>query len=544
MSSQAYIFNPTERTSAAAGDGFSAPRLTTTDRNALSLGVNGKGMMVYDTTLTTLCIWNGTAWEFVNDNSNGTVNVIDYGAIGNGIADDTAAVQAALNTGKSVNTNGLILGISAELTSSTPNITISGGGTIKFLASYNTSSGTLSALAITGQNTTIDSLSFDGSAVTGATTNNRFVWCTAPRLTVTSKASFSSLPSGGSNFNGAVGCSGAAPYSKVIGAYFTNNPGAIFFQGRNCIAQGNVIIDPSDVAIALNGINCYGCTIIGNTINNEALNPCSALIAAEEGASQWTIEGNTLKGIKDGTGIAALNVAVFTVVSGGKIVGNIVNGGAGTTTNPCALISCSDYYNDVEIGSNHVYNLPTGNANSRLIICASTGGSVHDNIIDGASSAGSGAAVLILAGARGITIVNNTSYATSRHYLFSSGNYGSVPCQFEGGRFYGGSEGINSQLNSGSITNFVLYILNIQDNTTASITNAAAAIGDRSGWLNSGAWARPHRISIFTEMHGTGVPVSGTFFNGDKVYYLTPTFPGVVGIVRVAGVWRDFGTIL
>ena len=62
MSSQAYIFNPTERTSAAAGDGFSAPRLTTADRNALSLGVNGKGMMVYDTTLLALYLWNGTAW--------------------------------------------------------------------------------------------------------------------------------------------------------------------------------------------------------------------------------------------------------------------------------------------------------------------------------------------------------------------------------------------------------------------------------------------------------------------------------------------------
>ena len=62
MSSQSYIFNPTERTLAAAGDGFSAPRLTTADRNALSLGTNGKGMMVYDTTLLTLYIWNGTAW--------------------------------------------------------------------------------------------------------------------------------------------------------------------------------------------------------------------------------------------------------------------------------------------------------------------------------------------------------------------------------------------------------------------------------------------------------------------------------------------------
>jgi hypothetical protein len=62
MSSQSYIFNPTERTSAAAGDGFSAPRLTSTDRLALSLGVNGKGMMVYDTTISTLLWWDGTAW--------------------------------------------------------------------------------------------------------------------------------------------------------------------------------------------------------------------------------------------------------------------------------------------------------------------------------------------------------------------------------------------------------------------------------------------------------------------------------------------------
>jgi hypothetical protein len=36
--------------------------LTTTDRLALSLGVNGKGMMVYDTTLLALYLWNGTAW--------------------------------------------------------------------------------------------------------------------------------------------------------------------------------------------------------------------------------------------------------------------------------------------------------------------------------------------------------------------------------------------------------------------------------------------------------------------------------------------------
>ena len=62
MSSQSYIFNPTERTLAAAGDGFAPPRLTTVGRLALTLGTGDAGMIVYDTTLGTLFWWNGTAW--------------------------------------------------------------------------------------------------------------------------------------------------------------------------------------------------------------------------------------------------------------------------------------------------------------------------------------------------------------------------------------------------------------------------------------------------------------------------------------------------
>jgi hypothetical protein len=65
MSSQSYLFNPTERTLAAAGDGFSLPRLTTAGRNALTLTVSDGGMMVYDTTIQSICVWTGTTWSII-----------------------------------------------------------------------------------------------------------------------------------------------------------------------------------------------------------------------------------------------------------------------------------------------------------------------------------------------------------------------------------------------------------------------------------------------------------------------------------------------
>lgn len=62
MSSQSYLFNPTERTLAATGDGFAPPRLTTVGRLGLTLGPGDAGMIVYDTSLGTPFWWNGIAW--------------------------------------------------------------------------------------------------------------------------------------------------------------------------------------------------------------------------------------------------------------------------------------------------------------------------------------------------------------------------------------------------------------------------------------------------------------------------------------------------
>ncbi len=84
MSANSAIFNPTETTSAATGDGFSVPRLTTTGRLAITFGTGDKGMMVYDTTLNNLFIWNGAAWESVpasGDSTNTQVIFNDNGIL-------------------------------------------------------------------------------------------------------------------------------------------------------------------------------------------------------------------------------------------------------------------------------------------------------------------------------------------------------------------------------------------------------------------------------------------------------------------------------
>ena len=85
MSAQSAIFNPTQTTSAATGDGFSVPRLTTTGRLAITFTTADAGMMVYDTTLNNLFIWTGSAWESVpasgDAGANGAVQYNDNGVV-------------------------------------------------------------------------------------------------------------------------------------------------------------------------------------------------------------------------------------------------------------------------------------------------------------------------------------------------------------------------------------------------------------------------------------------------------------------------------
>ena len=483
---------------------------------------------------------NGSAawlWQYA-----GSINVRWFGAYGDNTHDDTTAIQSALNVGKNlIFESGYIFGITRELTSSIANVKLGGGGEIRFLSAYSLSGGTLSAINITGENTVIDDLTFNGTGITHASTNNRFLFVEAPNFRATSKSSFINLPYGGSNFNGAICCASSSPYSRIIGAYFENNPGSVFVQGRNCVITGNTIVNPHDSSIALSGTNCTGCVVANNSITNIALNPCSVHISMEEGASNWIVVGNNLYGLNNCVGIGTFTVMVTTEVPGGIIADNVINGGGGSTTDPCCFILHSQYYKSTIISGNKLLNTPTTNSNSRYITVNANNNTVRNNIIE--CSIGSlSSLVQIEPGSNGLTFSGNSMTivgSSGRHVLFDVGNYGGVPVSFEGGKYYGGSEGINAEANVGGITNLVLYFTTIEDRTVTNFVSALTILGDKQTFMNAGGVDRPLYIRERCEMYGNGVPSSGTFYNGDRINYLFPASGSPTGIIKASGTWHD-----
>lgn len=478
-----------------------------------------------------------------------------YGAIGDAVADDTVALQLALDNGQSVRlTPGKTYLLKSKLTIATEGLTLTGGGRIKIAENFSSVADTdvngthVRAIFVNAANVTINGVSFDATgAPMGSAVENGFIWSTSPSTTV-SNCQFVGLGKGTCVWGLA-----NAPYMSFIGNQVRGCSGAVFVKGRNCAIANNIIINATDAAIAINGTSCVGTTVTGNSIANEVLETIPSMIAVEEGASHWTIADNSLLGANGG-GIVAINVLDATQVKGGTITGNVVNGAnfngnRGTTVNPAALLSISDTYLDCIITGNLLRNPPEGNSNSRAAIIPASGTVFADNIVDGSATSGISALIGIFSSNAGIDIRDNRSNAADgvRHFLFSPGSYGNAPCTFSGGKLYGGSEGINSELNAGSISSFALRITDIADTNITNLTNAATAIGDRSAFLNAGAWMYPHRIGARTMMHCTATPSAAgalPYQPGDKFFYLNPASGGYIGTVRAATSWKDFGAIV
>ncbi len=471
-----------------------------------------------------------------------------FGAAGDGRTDDTAALQAAFDSGRSVR---LIQGrdylIRKRLLLTADGVSISGGGRIRIAPDFNTAADAdgqhthMRALFVTGRDVTIESVTFDASrAPVGNAVENGFIWTTAP-YTMIRDCLFI-----GNRKGSCIWALGNAPYLSVIGCRFRDCSGAVVAKGRNSIISDNIIVNATDAAIAINGRSCIGAVVANNTISNDIGAIVPAMIAVEECASDWSITGNVMIGANGGA-IACINLLDRAVARGGIIANNVIDGRMfdgkiPTTRNPGAMISLSPLYEHWIVRGNSIANPPAGNPNTRLASLPATGGLFENNILDASQASGLSAMIEITPGSLGLTLRGNQSrcFTGGRHYLFSAGSYGNAPCRFLGGTFIAGEEAINAELQVRAIRDLTLYIHDIDDCSARAVVNAPTILGDRGGYLNAGAWRFPHRIGVNTVMYCDTPPRSAgrmAFTPGDRLHFLQPAVNGPVTIVRIGNEW-------
>lgn len=546
--------NLSRRTALGAVAGFAAASLTA-DRASGQSGAGGRASPVGNDArdangIRFLSPGRGsTARSLQDELADLAVSPEQYGATGDGATDDTAALQAALDTGRSVRlTQGRQYLVRSKLTIAADGVFLSGGGRIRIAPDFRVTddrSGRnthLRVLFVTGSNVTIEGVTFDATrAPPGTAVENGFLWITAPWAAVHNCLFI------GNQKGSCIWALGNAPYLSVLGCRFVDCSGAVVAKGRHTIISNNVIINATDAAIAINGQSCVGAVVSGNTIGNDKAFVIPSMIAVEEGASDWTITGNVLTGVNGG-GIVCLNVLDSTTVKGGVIANNVIDahlfdGTLPKSPNPAALLGISGSYTDWIAQGNRITGAPSGNSNSQLVAIAASGGLFHGNIIDGSGVGGLAAMIGISAGKGGLTIRDNKSRnaANGRHYLFGPGDYGNAPCRFIGGELLGGEEGINAEFHVARITGLTLQLDNITACTARSVVNATTIWGDRAAFLNAGAWARPHRVGPFTDMSCNAVPQRAgriPFQPGDRLHYLAPRSGGYAGMIRVGNEWK------
>ncbi len=475
-----------------------------------------------------------------------------FGAIGDGVADDTDALQAALDTGRSIRlTQGRDYLVRRRLLLSADGVSISGGGRIRVAPDFRISADAdinythMRLLFVTGRDVAIEGVTFDASkAPVGSAVENGFIWTTAP-YTMVRDCLFI-----GNRKGTCIWALGDAPYLSVLGCRFRDCSGAVFARGRNSLISNNIIINATDAAIAINGRTCVGAVVANNTISNETGAIVPAMIAVEECASDWSITGNVMTGANGGA-IACINILDQAVARGGVIANNVIDGRMADgkisrTQNPGAMISLSALYHHWIVRGNTISNPPVGNPNSRLASLPATGGIFEGNILDGSAASGLSAMVEITPGTLGLTIRANqsTCFVGGRHYLFSAGAYGNVPCRFIGGVFLAGEEAINAEMQVKAIRDLTLYVHDIDDCSARNPLNAATILGDRAGYLNAGAWKFPHRIGLNTVMYCDTPPRDAgrlPFAAGDRLHFMAPAPNGPMTIVRIGNGWVRAG---
>lgn len=464
MSANAAIFNPTESTSAATGDGFSCPRLTTTGRLAISFGVNDKGMMVFDTTLNNLFIWNGTAWESVPGSGDSSDTQVIFNDNGNLAGDPGLLYQKSLQR-LTVGTNvdiwrGVLNdGTSTAVGRQTLELTAAGAvdnTAIGYRAMYR-------ALTAAG-NTAVGVNALSANFMTGS--NNVAVGF----------ASGDKVSSGGGNaFFGTGAGSGVNTGSNNVAAGLNALAASgVFHTGSNNIAIGlqslfssQAISGSDNIGIGQNTLRALSTgnrnVAVGQgnlftlTTGTENVAIGYLALAAATGVNLAVAIGQSAgRSVSTSTGIIAIgnnalgnnttvatgnyNIAIgdASMFSSANVVGSdnvgigrdsfrtLSSGTNNVAIGNAALYSLSTGSNNISIGQNSLLNLGAGSGNVAIGIGASNANTSNDNVAIGINAlalntSGTGQTAVGRQALNAATGSNNTAFGSNAGANITSG---------------------------------------------------------------------------------------------------------------------------
>lgn len=371
-----------------------------------------------------------------------TVSVKDFGAVGNGVTDDTAAIQAAIDAGKNLFFPAGTYIVSSTITATSyNNATVSGNATIKAKDASDFSY----LIDFTGTtNVSIVGMTFDanksarGSAVNilstikvNTTTNCLLLDCIFQNSLGTASSSVAVSASGGCVGLKVIGCSfldcGTSAVSKPSDG--------IFIRGDYCIVEGCYAKNVTDTAFVLEGCNysqvsncviesstgfaaitndtaadCFGNMINGITGSSDYVGSLGGAIAigcfAAGNIRESTVSNVSFRGLSGAGGLGP--VIQVRTTSTGKVIGLSINDVSidyGAATGAVAQgIYCSDS-DDVQINNAYI-KLQTGiGASGIRFDGACSNGIVNGGLIDGATI--------------GVSVLN-TSTAMIRNAVFKN----------------------------------------------------------------------------------------------------------------------------
>jgi hypothetical protein len=337
------------------------------------------------------------------------VSVKDFGAVGDGVTNDTAAMQAAHNTGKLV--------YYPTGTYNFTRITMTAGGI--------TGDGKLSILRTTdtSSNDVITYTSVDPTGILINTVGGLFQNFTLLASTPTQKAAGAGIRISPANYGGSPNedyltiCQGLYIRNIPIGISFTF---ASYFTVTNCsfafFTVAGIYTDMNSALFQDNGDN----TIIGNTFfTNFATSPSGRGIWYRAGGAR--IIGNKINGGSIGVDINPLRGTSIAVVEGNSIENQTVNAIRGYIGNDFTTISAFDGFSFLQFVGNQIggYNLtgPAISVDSYASDPAFYNCSISDNIIFNP----------VDYGARAIDIRQVNRFIVSNNFVDNSGvGYGSL----------------------------------------------------------------------------------------------------------------------